>query len=79
MIPYLGKSKIMRLISLGISTVEALAALDPQDRVLAMKLTKNSRPDLAVRTLARWQAKACRFLQDNNKQLTKLNDLRVSN
>jgi len=64
LIPYLGQSKIDRLARYGVHTVEELARLDPTDRHLAMNVTKNSRPDLAVRTLAKWRAKAQRFLLD---------------
>lgn len=53
-IPYLGKSKISRLASLGVLTVEDLANVNPDDRRLAVAATTNNRSDHAKRTLQRW-------------------------
>lgn len=61
-ISYLGKSKIERLRKCGIQTVEDLAKIDTS-RQMAMLVTRNSRPDLAMRTLYKWKKKAQLFLQ----------------
>jgi len=61
-IPYLGKSKVSRLASLGVLTVEDLASVNPDDRLFAVAATKNNRSDHAKRTLQKWRDKALNYL-----------------
>jgi hypothetical protein len=64
-----GKVKVKRLRQFGVTTVEDLAYLkengfsENHDRLLAMSITKNKRPDLAVKTLERWCNSAMQHLR----------------
>jgi hypothetical protein len=60
----LGQVKVKRLQKFGVRTVEDLAVLnDTDDRLLAMNITKNKRPDLAVKTLKGWRDVAIQHLR----------------
>lgn len=63
-IPYLGKSKISRLATLGVLTVEDLANVNPDDRRLAVAATTNHRSDHAKRTLQRWYESCSKKVPD---------------
>jgi len=67
-IPYLGKSKVSRLASLGVLTVEDLAHVNPDDRLFAVAATKNNRSDHAKRTLQKWRDKAINYLMTKEQQ-----------